>query len=75
MKLLQHGVREGNVVPTEVTKKITIDGVTKIFQVYKIKLSCLYYNDQNDRIVTWISKYKLDNDLESFDISDELISL
>lgn len=70
MRLLQDGVREGFVIPTEVTRKLTMDGVTKIYQVYKIKLSCLYYNDQNDRIATWISKYKADNGLSQFDLSD-----
>lgn len=70
MRLLQDGVREGYIIPTDVTRKITMDGVTKVYQVYKIKLSCLYYNDQNDRIATWISKYKADNALECFDISD-----
>lgn len=70
MRLLQDGVREGYIIPTDVTRKITMDGVTKVYQVYKIKLSCLYYNAQNDRIATWISKYKVDNVLEYFDISD-----
>lgn len=70
MRLLQDGVREGYIIPTDVTRKITMDGVTKVYQVYRIKLSCLYYNDQNDRIATWISKYKADNDLECFDMSD-----
>lgn len=70
MKLLKDGVRNGWVIPTEVTRKLTMDGITKIYQVYKIKLSCLYYNDQNDRIATWISKYKADNNLDSFDLSD-----
>ncbi|MBQ8246900.1 MAG: hypothetical protein IJZ42_07185 [Lachnospiraceae bacterium] len=71
MRLLQDGVREGYIIPTDVTRKLTMDGVTKVYQVYKIKLSCLYYNDQNDRIATWISKYKSDNDLEYFDMSDK----
>lgn len=70
MKLLKDGVRNGWVIPTEVTRKLTMDGTTKIYQVYKIKLSCLYYNDQNDRIATWISKYKADNNLENFDLND-----
>lgn len=70
MRLLQDGVREGYIIPTDVTRKITMDDVTKVYQVYKIKLSCLYYNDQNDRIATWISKYKADNVLECFDMSD-----
>lgn len=70
MLLLQDGVKEGFIIPTDVTRKITMDGVTKVYQVYKIKLECLYYNDQNDRIATWISKYKADNELEFFDITD-----
>lgn len=70
MELLRDGVREGCIIPTDVTRKITMDGVTKVYQVYKIKLSCLYYNDQNDRIATWISKYKADNALKKFDLSD-----
>ena len=68
MRLLQEGVREGYIIPTDITRKITMDGVTKVYQVYKIKLSCLYYNDQNDRIATWISKYKADNALENLEI-------
>lgn len=61
MKLLSKGVEEGFVVPTDITRKLTINGVTKVYQVYRIKLSYLYYNDQNDRIASWISKYKDDN--------------
>lgn len=61
MKLLLEGVKEGFVVPTDITRKLTINGMTKVYQVYRIKLSCLYYNDQNDRIASWISKYKDDN--------------
>ena len=61
MKLLLEGVKEGFVVPTDITRKLTINGMTKVYQVYRIKLSCLYYNDHNDRIASWISKYKDDN--------------
>ena len=43
---------------TALTRKLTIDGVTKAYPVYKVKLDLLYYNDQNDRIATWISQYK-----------------
>lgn len=38
-------------------KKISIDGATKDLPVYRIPISELYYNDQNDRIATWISQY------------------
>ena len=42
---------------TELSKKLTIDGTTKAYPVYKIRLDQLYYNNQNDRIATWISRY------------------
>lgn len=44
------------VIKTNGSKKITINGKTSLYPVYKIKLDLLYYNDQNDRIATWISQ-------------------
>ncbi|MFP5164438.1 hypothetical protein CD144_04325 [Staphylococcus equorum subsp. linens] len=61
---------ETNISNTEETKKLTVDGLTKVYPVYKIRISELYYNDQNDRIATWISKYKADNNVSSIDKSD-----
>ena len=49
------------VTTTDYSKKLTIDGVTESYPVYRIKLECLYYNDQNDRIATWLSKFKSDH--------------
>lgn len=46
---------------TDLSKKLTIDGNTKVYPVYRIRLDQLYYNDQNDRIATWISKYNAEN--------------
>lgn len=46
---------------TEISKKLTIDGTTKTYLVYRIRLDQLYYNDQNDRIATRISKYNAEN--------------
>ncbi len=46
------------VIETDLSKKHTIDGLTDSYQVYRIRLDCLYYNDRNDRIATWISKYE-----------------
>lgn len=51
-------INEDNLIKTGLTNKLTVDGITKAYDVYKIKLNELYYNDQNDRIATWISKYK-----------------
>lgn len=44
------------------TKKISIGGQTKNENVYRIPLHLLYYNDQNGRIGTYISKYEAEND-------------
>lgn len=58
MNLLKDGIEQQAVIKTTLTRKLTIDGMTKAYPVYKIKLDCLFYNDQNDRIATWISQYK-----------------
>lgn len=51
---------------TGLSKKITIDGVTKAYPVYRVLLDRLFYNDQNDRIATWISQYKNENGEDAF---------
>ena len=43
---------------TGMTKKINIKGKIKVYPVYKIALTELYYNNQNDRIATQICEYK-----------------
>ena len=43
---------------TASTRKITYGGKTEIYPVYRVSLDLLYYNDQNDRIATWISQYE-----------------
>ncbi len=53
------------VIKTTLTRKVSFAGKTQILPVYKVRLDCLYYNDQNDRIATWISKYKADNGADS----------
>ena len=45
-------------IATESTKKLSIRGELKSVQVYKIPIDLLFYNSQNDRIATWISKYQ-----------------
>ena len=57
---------ESFVIKTGLSKKITINGVTKAYPVYKVRLDMLFYNDQNDRIATWISQYKSENGIDSF---------
>ena len=43
---------------TNGTKKMNIKGQVKIMDVYRVPINMLYYNDKNDRIATWISKYE-----------------
>lgn len=50
-----------NVISAETSTKLDIDGISKPYEVFKIKLDRLYYNDRNDRIATWISQYKSEN--------------
>ena len=45
---------------TGLSRKLTLGGVTKAYPVYRVSLELLYYNDQNDRIATWITQYNND---------------
>ncbi len=46
---------------TTLTRKVTYGGKTVVYPVYRIRLDALYYNDQNDRIATWITQYESEN--------------
>lgn len=70
MNLLIEGIEKKVVEKIDLTERLTIDGVTNVYPVYRIRLDYLYFNDQNDRIATWISKYKSENNIDSFDMSD-----
>ena len=50
---------------TTLTRKITYAGKTVPYPVYKVRLDALYYNDQNDRIATWITQYESENGRDS----------
>lgn len=56
--LLRDGLSQHTAQKTPLTRKLTVDGTTEAYPVYRIKLDSLYYNDQNDRIATWISQYR-----------------
>ncbi|MEG0835994.1 MAG: ParB/RepB/Spo0J family partition protein, partial [Christensenellaceae bacterium] len=71
MNLLIAGIKDKAVLLTEASKKLTVDNHTQSYQVYKIRLDYLYYNDQNDRIATWISQYKAEHNVEEIDPSDK----
>ena len=57
---------ESIVAKTTLSRKLTLGGVTKAYPVYRVRLDKLFYNDQNDRIATWITQYKNDEDNVSF---------
>lgn len=46
---------------TELSRKVSYGGKTVAYPVYRVRLDALYYNDQNDRIATWISRYEVEN--------------
>ena len=70
MNLLKEGIEQQVVIKTTLTRKLTIDGLTKAYPVYKVCLDWLFYNDQNDRIATWISQYKAQHEGQTPDISN-----
>ena len=71
MNLLNEGIKTGAVVKTELTKKFSIDGTTQVFPVYRIRLDLLYFNDQNNRITTWLSQYRAEHNGELPSIADK----
>ena len=70
MNLLKEGMEQKAVIKTALTRKLTVDGLTKAYPVYKVKLDWLFYNDQNDRIATWISQYKAQHEGKTPDTAD-----
>ena len=65
---LLHICDESIVSKTPLSRKLTLGGVTKAYPVYRVRLDLLFYNDQNDRIATWITQYK--NDTSNISFSD-----
>lgn len=70
MNLLKDGIAQHTVGKTTLTRKLTLDGLTKAYPVYKVRLDQLFYNEQNDRIATWISQYRAQHDGHAPDASD-----
>ncbi len=70
MNLLKDGIAQHAVEKTTLTRKLTLDGLTKAYPVYKVRLDQLFYNEQNDRIATWISQYRAQHDGHAPDASD-----
>lgn len=59
-----------NIKPTGANHKIVIDGKPEMYPVYSIKLDHLRYNVQNDRIASWISRYKAEHGEDAFNELD-----
>ena len=70
MNLLKEGMEQKAVLKTTLTRKLTVDGLTKAYPVYRVKLDWLFYNDQNDRIATWISQYKAQHEGKTPDTAE-----
>ncbi len=47
-----------DITKTSGTRKLTIKGKTDNYEVYRVPLEYLFYNEQNGRIATYISKYE-----------------
>ena len=58
---------------TLMTRKVTFGGKTVLYPVYRVRLDALYYNDQNDRIATWITRYEAENGTGALDGLDPSI--
>lgn len=59
-----------DIKPTGANHKIVIDGKPEMYPVYSIKLDYLRYNVQNDRIASWISRYKAEHGEDAFNELD-----
>lgn len=70
MNLLKEGLENHSVRETELTRKLTIDGISIAYPVHRISLDNLFYNDKNDRIASFISQYKNEHDGKGPDLSD-----
>lgn len=55
---------------TSQSRKVTFGGKTEIYPVYRVRLDKLYYNDQNDRISTWITQYESQNGTGTLSLLD-----
>ena len=71
MNLLKEGLDQKAVVKTAMTRKLTVDGLTRPYPVYKVRLDWLFYNDQNDRIATWLSQYRAQHEGQTPDMTDK----
>lgn len=58
MDLLSEGIERGLVKKTNRKIKLTIGGITDEYDVYIVPLDLLFYNEQNDRIATWVGEYR-----------------
>lgn len=67
MALLTDSMANGTLLETGLQHKLVIDGIAQPYPVYKIRLDQLFYNPHNDRIATWMSKYRSENGGDSLE--------
>ncbi len=67
MDLLKEGIEKNYVIDAKQTKQLSISGKSRIYSVYSINLDQVFFNDQNDRIATWMSQYDMDNPNQPLD--------
>lgn len=70
MNLLRDGIENESVQLTPQVVKLTVDGITSNYPVYRVRLDNLFFNDQNDRIATWISQYRAEYGEDSLSRDD-----
>ena len=61
MNLLQEGILNGTVIKTDRATKMVVDGLTETYPIYQVRLTNLFFNDQNDRIATWLSQFRAEH--------------
>lgn len=65
-------IDNGDIGKLTLTKRITIDGESDIYPVYKIPVNMLYYNDQNGRINTAYYQFIANNERLTPELGDSL---
>lgn len=70
MNLLVEGIEKKAVLKTDQVVKLVVDGLSASYPVYQVRLDCLYFNDQNARIATWINQYLSENNVSELSKDD-----
>ncbi|MFD4706988.1 hypothetical protein ACFWM3_19265 [Gottfriedia sp. NPDC058432] len=55
---LKELIEQNIIKETDATRKLTIQGITKNYKVYRIPVEYLHYNNKNGRIISSINRYE-----------------